>query len=67
MNIDRSSAAATRLDAARGAETNAADALREARGTEAHFHAAVQHRAAEDEVEARAAWLAWTELGDEIR
>lgn len=67
MKIDSSSAASTRLDVARGAETQAAQALQAARGSEGHFHAAVQLRAAEDEVEARAAWLAWTELGDESR
>ena len=67
MTRDSSTAAAERLDAARSEETKASAALEEATGTSNHFHAAVQLRAAEDQVEARTAWLAWTELGDEAR
>jgi hypothetical protein len=67
MTSDSSNAAAERLDVARSEETRASDALRAASGTSEHFHAAVQLRAAEDQVEARTAWLAWTELGDEKR
>jgi hypothetical protein len=65
MNSQHRSAAGVRLDAARGEESAASDDLDAAAGTAGEFHAAVQLRAAEDEVEARAAWLAWTDRGEE--
>ena len=65
-SIDRSAASA-RLDVARREQVTATDDLNEARGAAARFHASVQLRAAEDEVEARAAWLAWADRGDADR
>jgi hypothetical protein len=59
-------AAAERLDVARGAEEVAANELDAASGTPGEFHAAVQLRAAEREVLARSAWVAWTgQSGDD--
>ena len=58
-------AATDRLDVARRAETTAADELEAARGTNAEFHADVQLRAAEAEVSARSAWLAWTDEAED--
>jgi hypothetical protein len=67
MNSDTHGAASARLDTARGDETVAAAHLHAATGTVDRFHASVQLRAAEDQVEARAAWLAWTDRADEAR
>ena len=67
MSSTDRTAANARLDVARREESAASSELRAASGTTARFHAAVQLRAAEDEVEARAAWLAWTDRGDEGR
>ena len=67
MNSDPHNAASARLDSARTDETSAAAHLRAASGTVGKFHSSVQLRAAEDQVEARAAWLAWTDRADETR
>ena len=65
MNSNDRSAASARLDVARGERATAADDLDAARGTAAKFHAAVQLRAAEDEIDAREAWVAWSDRADE--
>lgn len=69
MNSDSRShsEASARLATARRAATTASDNLRAATGTSRELHAAVQHRCAEDRVEAQTAWLAWTGRGDEDR
>jgi hypothetical protein len=67
MNSDTHGAASARLGSARSDETAAAAHLNTATGTVERFHASVQLRAAEDQVEARAAWLAWTDRADEAR
>ena len=58
-------AATDRLGVARGAEATAADELEAVRGTSGEFHADVQLRAAEAEVSARSAWLAWTDEAED--
>ena len=65
MNSDSRDAASARLDVARSEEKTASDDLEAATGTSHELHAAVELRAAEDEVEARTAWLAWADRGDE--
>lgn len=67
MNSDSHSEASTRLDTARSAAMTASENLRVATGSSGELHAAVQHRCAEDRVEAQTAWLAWTGRGDEDR
>lgn len=67
MNSDSNGEAAARLDTARKAASTASADLRAAMGSSGELHAAVQQRAAEDRVEARTAWLAWSGRVDEDR
>lgn len=61
METNRRDTATARLDVAHAEEATAAHQLAAARGSTARFHATVQLRAAETEVAARSAWVAWTE------
>ena len=61
MTSNNREAATDRLDAARSEETTAAKDLEAVRGTNGELPAQVRLRAAETEVSARSAWLAWTD------
>lgn len=65
MSRDHHSAATERLDAARNVRDAAVDDMTSANGSVREFHAAVQLKAAANEVEAREAWLAWSVAADE--
>lgn len=65
MNSSSHTSASARLDDAQKEEATAADELHAAQGTSGEMHAAVQLRAAEEQVEARTAWLSWVDRGDE--
>ena len=61
MSNEYSKTASMRLAAARTARETAANDVDAACGSSREFHAAVQLRAAADQVEAREAWLAWSD------